>query len=183
MKEQNPEIEQWARRLAGTTTVDDADPQLDALRVTIESSDRRLSDSSAADRLAHARLIRRLESEGLLSTRVRWRRWIGAAAAVMIATIGLRIASLPHAVDRGVAGSLTIAAEHPEVEIAQVSQQLEALGLQPRTVTEDEALWIEVDVPHARLPAFYAWAHVFGGRPVVAGSYRIFIHRESAASR
>jgi hypothetical protein len=183
MRDEGQDIERWARQLAGKSPPGEVASDIDTLRTVIGVTDQSLNDSTEADRVSYARLIKRLESEGLLSSRPRWQLLAAAAAAVLIAAIGLRVVLPPDTVNRGVAGSVTIIAEQPDVMLAQVSRQLRALGLQPRTVKEDGRLLIEVDVSQDQLEAFYAWAQARGGQPVTAGTYRIFIDGKTIVSR
>jgi len=183
MRDEDQDIERWCLQLAGKSPPSEDAADTDTLRNVISATEQSLSDTTAADRVTHARLIQRLENEGLLRPRPHWQLLAAAAATVLIVAIGLRVVLLPDVTDRGIAGSITLIAEQPDATLALASEQLRALGLQPRVVKEDGRLIIEVDVARDQLEAFYAWAQPRGGRPVTPGKYRIFIDRKAVAPR
>jgi hypothetical protein len=77
MHEDDGDIEEWAQQLRGKASAKDTPVATSALRSAIAVSNRAESDAVASDRMAHSRLIKRLEQEGLLSDgplRSWWRR-------------------------------------------------------------------------------------------------------------
>jgi hypothetical protein len=67
MQEDDEDIEAWVQQLRGKDSAKDTPAATRALRSAIAASNRAESDVVASDRAAHARLIERLEKEGLLS--------------------------------------------------------------------------------------------------------------------
>lgn len=183
------DIEQWARQLAGKTSDVDTPSDVKALRRAIVATNQSDREAVAADQTSRARLLGRLEDEGLLDAaavakpRPPWHLWASAIAAVLIVAIGVRFALPPEPVYRGFIGDIRITSDAPDAELARITRQLEALGLKPRRVTDDGRVLLEVDVAQEQLEVFYQWAQQRGGRPVTPGKYRILVDAGIARQR
>ena len=183
MKEADQELAAWARELTGAANDNDVAAATRALRAALNSSDRALNEAAAADTLSHARLIKRLEAEGLLGAtsaatrsraRPRWQLWIAAAATLLVGIVVSRVL-FPPEVFRGEVATIEVPSVPGGATLESMSQQLQALGLQPRMVTIDGVELLEVDVPLERLNEFAAWAEPFGGKALISGRYHIRI--------
>jgi len=202
--ESEDDIERWSEELAGRRTpgVPDVDGTR-ALRGSIREVDASARASGAQERIGLERVLRRLESEGLLQappdapgarTAARSRRlrpWLAIAATIAALAVGVRLflpqpgvepgPSKPPIVERprGYAGVIKQSVADPQAEAATATRELSALGLQPRPVPAQGRVILEVDVAEDRLEAYRGWAEPRGGRVGETGIYRIIFESMS----
>jgi len=189
------DIDDWAERVAGRAAR--PSPSADAARRALLASDAAAVEAGAGDALGRARLLRRLEAEGLLDAakpaaqRPRLSKgWLGIAAAAGVAAVALTVQLVlparepvdalpdqppPVEAPRGFAGVLTLAVADPAVETARVSAELQALGFAPQRLPSPDRLILEFDVPAEKLEAFRAWAEPRGARVTAPGRWRVII--------
>lgn len=187
MQPEDRETDEWARRLAGDAAAGNS-PETDALRSAVQARDEQARAAAADDQLVRARLMKRLEREGLFADAPKkrsWQPWLGAVAAMLIAVVGVRLFWHPGQPDpgtiyRGIAGSVTVAGEEPEKTAVEVTELLRSMGLQPRRIEPAERITLEVDVDAAQLRAFHDWAAAWNARAVTPGRYRVFITPRAA---
>ncbi len=189
------DIDDWAERVAGRAAR--PSPSADAARRALLASDAATVEAGANDALGRARLLRRLEAEGLLevsqpaAARPRLSKgWLGIAAAAGVSAVALTVKfvlparepvevppeqSLPAEAQRGFAGVLTLAAADPVAEAARVTGELQALGLAAQRLPRQDRLILEFDVPAEKLEAFRAWAEPQGARVAAPGRWRVIV--------
>lgn len=186
----NPADDQeWLDGLAGARVPADALLRRDvaALRGAIEQRDAAVAQS--ADAVGRARLLRRLEQEGLLGTGAasrKWAPWLAAAATVTFAVIAFQVMrpggqsvrpDTPVETPRGVAGAVRMRASDPETKAPEVTAELGALGFRVTRSPRQDRVILEVDVAPERVAAFRAWAEARGARVSEPGRYRVIIDR------
>jgi len=199
--ESEDDIERWSEELAGRRPPGISDVEgTGALRGSIRAQDASARASGAQDRTGLERMLRRLESEGLLQAPAdvpnagrshRLRPWLALAATVAALAVGVRLflpqpgvepgpSNLP-AVEkpRGYAGVIRQSVADPQAEAAAATRELSALGLQPRPVPAQGRIILEVDVAEDRLEAYRGWAEPRGGRVGETGLYRIIFESMS----
>lgn len=187
------DIDRWTDALAGRPSEPLPDHQARnnaALRAAVKADDAAAQAAGAADDIGRARLLKRLEQEGLIESAVptaaprnRARQiWLGAAAAVLVVAIGLRFVMTPDPSSqdpttqwRGIAGAVRMSAEHPETSAQQIEIQLRSLGLAPRRLPGADPITIEVEVDTQHLAAFRDWAKPLGARVLAPGIYRVLV--------
>lgn len=194
------DIDRWSDALAGRALPGDPLPDhesrsLAALHAAIKTDDAASQSAGAADDIGRTRLLKRLEQEGLLesgsSNATRrshaWRPWLGAAAAVFIVAVGLRIALPPDTTSqdpttqvRGITGAIRMTAADPEVTAQLTETELRSLELEPRRLPHADRIVITVEVDADHLEAFHQWARPHGGRVLAPGTYRVLIDRAEA---
>ena len=186
------DIDRWSEELAGRRAPGASDTDgTGALRRSIRAEDAVLQSAGAQDRVGLERLLRRLETEGLLgATAPPTRRsrsfgpWLAAAATVAALAIGIRLLPPPGVTPqptppapvekpRGYAGVIKQSVPDPAAAAVAAAGELVALGLQPRDVPADGRRIVEVDVDAAHLDAFRGWAEPRGGRVNDTGRYRL----------
>lgn len=187
------DIQRWGDELAGRSVPDGSDPEgTAALRRAVRAEDGLVRDAGAADRVGLERLMRRLESEGLLGAPARapaarpgsLRPWLAAAATLAAVAIGLRLLPptgvepqppTPIEKPRGFAGVLKQSVPDPAAAAARALAELTALGLPAREVPGEGRRIVEVDVGADQLDAYRGWAEPRGGRVAGPGRYRIIL--------
>lgn len=186
------DIEGWSERLAGRAAPGGGENDgTKELRDAIRAEDRAAVHEGAADRLGLERLMRRLETEGLLGADAaavrpvrRMRPWLAAAATLAMLAIGVRLllpvsgpeaptGAVPGEVTRGFAGVVKQAVADPRAAGEAATSELQAMGLVARQVPSDGRVILEVEVTESSLEAFRAWAEPRGGRVLTPGRYRI----------
>ncbi|MBL8268960.1 hypothetical protein [Steroidobacter sp.] len=187
------DIDRWTDALAGRPAEPLPDHQARsnaALRAAVKADEAAAQAAGAADDIGRTRLLKRLEQEGLLESTVstaapRKRTlqvWLGAAAAVLVAAIGLHFAMTPDPSSqdpatqwRGIAGTVRVNAENPDASAQQIETQLRSLELAPRRLPGADPITIEVAVDTQHLAAFRHWAKPLGGRVLAPGIYRVLV--------
>jgi hypothetical protein len=184
-----PEEEDWLDGMAGAKVPADAllRREIAALRHAIARRDAGMQPPG--DEVGRARLLRRLEQEGVLGTGSSPRSrapWLVAAATVIGAAIAFQImrpvgesvrpetqAETP----RGVAGVVKLLSADPDATARTVTTELGARGLRATRSPRTDRVILELDVASGQLDAFRAWAEPLGGRVYEPGRYRIIVDR------
>jgi hypothetical protein len=194
------DIDDWSARVAGRGDAAGPPDGMPELRSAIRSADVETARISADDRVGLARLLRRLESEGLLErpapptavvrgpTPKRTPVWLAAAASVTLAVVGLTLLMPstdpvpgepppmpPVETSRGFAGVVKQSVPDPVVAASVVERELTALGLAPRRAPAAGRVIVEVDVAQEHLDAFHEWVTPRGGRATAPGRYRVIL--------
>lgn len=212
MAEGPDDIDRWAQRLAGRGEDGDGSGiriDADPLRRVIRDDDARATAEGAADRVGLARLLQRLQQEGLLRPdaaggRMGRNRWLAVAASVILATVTLRLALQRPAADtappaesapavvpspvgpptgpraRGFDAVVKLQAVDPKAYSAELVGELRALGLTPVSSERPERMLIDVEVDGSRLAAFDGWLAERGQRALTPGRYRLIVDRGAA---
>jgi hypothetical protein len=189
------DIDGWADSVAGRRAAG-GDHAAEAVRRAVRAEDAAASATGAQDAVGLARLVRRLETEGLLGSKARPARrlsrpWLALAAAAGVAAIAITVqfaipgrdagpqgrAQPPVETSRGFAGAVKLTVADPETEATRVLAELAALGFAPRRVPRADRVIIEVDVSAASLEGFRAWAEPQGARAAAPGTWRVIIDR------
>jgi hypothetical protein len=193
------DIDDWSARVAGRGDAAGPPDGVPELRSAIRSADAQTARTGADDRVGLARMLQRLEREGLLGSRApvavakgskptRTPVWLAAAASVTLAVVGLTLLMPasdpvpgeppplpPVETPRGFAGVLKQVVPDPETAASAVERELTALGLAPRRAPTAGRVIIEVDVAQERLDAFHEWVLPRGGRATAPGRYRVIL--------
>lgn len=193
------DIDDWSARVAGRGDAAGPPDGVPELRSAIRRADTETARTGADDRVGLARLLRRLESEGLLERTgpaavvpgVRPTRtpvWLAAAASVTLAVIGLTLLwpstdpvpgesppLSPVETTRGFAGVVKQVVPDPETAATAVERELSALGLAPQRAPAAGRVIVEVDVAQGQLDAFQEWVTPRGGRATTPGRYRVIL--------
>ena len=193
------DIDDWSARVAGRGDAAGPPDGVPELRSAIRRADAETARTGADDRVGLARLLRRLESEGLLertapaavapgSRSKRTPVWLAAAASVTLAVVGLTLLMPstdpvpgeppplpPVETSRGFAGVVKQAVPDPETAATAVERELGALGLAPQRAPAAGRVIVEVDVTQERLDAFHEWVTPRGGRATAPGRYRVIL--------
>jgi hypothetical protein len=192
------DIDGWSERLAGRGAAGDGgNDGTDELRAAILADERAVAQQGATDRVGLERLMRRLETEGLLepparrsTTARRLQPWLAMAATLAALAIGVRLllplsgpgaptgVPSPGEVTRGFAGVVKQSVPDPRVAADAAAADLHAIGLEAREVPADGRVILEVDVPESSLDAFRTWAEPRGGRVLTPGRYRVIFEPE-----
>jgi hypothetical protein len=193
------DIDDWSARVAGRGDAAGLPDGVPELRSAIRSADAEAARTGADDRVGLARMLRRLEHEGLLerpapaavvpgSRPNRAPVWLAAAASVTLVVVGLKLlmpstdrapgeptALPPVETSRGFAGVVKQVVPDPETAATAVERELTALGLAPQRVPAAGRAIVEVDVTQERLDAFHDWVTPRGGRATAPGRYRVIL--------
>jgi hypothetical protein len=193
------DIDDWSARVAGRGDAAGPPDGVPELRSAIRSADAQTARTGADDRVGLARMLQRLEREGLLGSRApvavakvsrptRTPVWLAAAASVTLAVVGLALLMpatdpvpgeppplSPVEISRGFAGVVKQVVPDPETAATAVERELTALGLAPRRAPAAGRVIVEVDVPQERLDAFHEWVMPRGGRATAPGRYRVIL--------
>jgi hypothetical protein len=198
------DIDDWSARVAGRGDAAGPPDGVHELRKAIRRADEDTARTGAGDRVGLARLLRRLENEGLLERAApvtapsvsgprRAPLWLAAVASVALAVVGLKLLMPsiepgpgepppplpPVETSRGFAGVVKQVVPDPEVAAAEVERELAGLGLAPRRAPAAGRVIIELDVTPDRLDAFHGWVTPRGGRATVPGRYRVILEPAS----
>jgi hypothetical protein len=193
------DIDDWSARVAGRRDAAGPPDGMPELRSAIRRADAETARTGADDRVGLARLLRRLESEGLLerpaagavapgSRPKRTPVWLAAAASVTLAVVGLTLLMpasdpvpgeppppSPVETSRGFAGVVKQSVPDPETAATAVERELSALGLAPQRAPAEGRVIVEVDVTQEHLDAFHEWVTPRGGRATAPGRYRVIL--------